>query len=76
MLYIGTFGTFIGFGFAFGQVLNQTFLAGMTGGSAPTAAQTAAASLHAAQIAFVGPLLGRSAASTVVAWPTGVVGPA
>ena len=58
LLYIGTFGSFIGFGFAFGQVLNQTFLAGMTGGAAPTPAQTAAASLHAAQIAFVGPLLG------------------
>ncbi|MBC9822060.1 nitrate/nitrite transporter [Terrabacter sp. MAHUQ-38] len=58
LLYIGTFGSFIGFGFAFGQVLNQTFLAGLTGGAVPTPAQTAAASLHAAQIAFVGPLLG------------------
>ena len=58
LLYIGTFGSFIGFGFAFGQVLNQTFLAGMTGGAAPTPAQTSAASLHAAQIAFIGPLLG------------------
>src|SRR5690242_20695993 len=58
LLYVGTFGSFIGFGFAFGQVLNQTFLAGLTGGAAPTPAQTAAASLHAAQIAFVGPLLG------------------
>ncbi|MDC5696909.1 NarK/NasA family nitrate transporter [Intrasporangium calvum] len=58
LLYIGTFGSFIGFGFAFGQVLNQTFLAGMTGGAAPTPAQSASASLSAAQIAFVGPLLG------------------
>jgi NNP family nitrate/nitrite transporter-like MFS transporter len=58
LLYVGTFGSFIGFGFAFGQVLNQTFLAGMTGGAAPTPAQTSAASLHAAQIAFIGPLLG------------------
>ena len=58
LLYIGTFGSFIGFGFAFGQVLNQTFLANATSGAAPTAAQTAAASLSAAQIAFVGPLLG------------------
>ena len=58
LLYIGTFGSFIGFGFAFGQVLNQTFLAGLTGGAAPTPAQTAAASLQAAQIAFIGPLLG------------------
>jgi NNP family nitrate/nitrite transporter-like MFS transporter len=58
LLYIGTFGSFIGFGFAFGQVLNQTFLAGLTGGAVPTPAQSAAASLHAAQIAFIGPLLG------------------
>ncbi|MBB2985656.1 nitrate/nitrite transporter [Terracoccus luteus] len=58
LLYIGTFGSFIGFGFAFGQVLNQTFLAGVTNGATPTAAQAAAASLQAAQIAFVGPLLG------------------
>jgi len=49
-LYIGTFGSFIGFSFAFGQVLQINFLAG--GDSA------AAASLHAAQIAFIGPLLG------------------
>jgi NNP family nitrate/nitrite transporter-like MFS transporter len=58
LLYIGTFGSFIGFSFAFGQVLNATFLAGLTGGAAPTPAQAATASLHAAQIAFVGPLLG------------------
>ena len=49
-LYIGTFGSFIGFSFAFGQVLQINFLAG--GDS------TAQASLHAAQIAFIGPLLG------------------
>lgn len=49
-LYIGTFGSFIGFSFAFGQVLQINFLAG--GDSA------AQASLHAAQIAFIGPLLG------------------
>jgi len=58
LLYIGTFGSFIGFGFAFAQVLNIVFTAQLTGGATPTAAQTAAASLHAAQIAFVGPLLG------------------
>jgi NNP family nitrate/nitrite transporter-like MFS transporter len=60
LLYIGTFGSFIGFGFAFGQVLNITFLAHITGGAsaAATPAQTAEASLHAAQIAFIGPLLG------------------
>ena len=49
-LYIGTFGSFIGFSFAFGQVLQINFLAG---GDTP-----ALASLHAAQIAFLGPLLG------------------
>ncbi len=50
LLYIGTFGSFIGFSFAFGQVLQLTFRAG-----GEPAAQ---ASLHAAQIAFLGPLLG------------------
>jgi NNP family nitrate/nitrite transporter-like MFS transporter len=50
LLYIGTFGSFIGFSFAFGQVLQISFAAG-----GQSAAQ---ASLHAAQIAFVGPLLG------------------
>ena len=58
LLYIGTFGSFIGFSFAFGQVLQINFLAGLTGGKAPTAAQSAEASLQAAQIAFLGPLLG------------------
>lgn len=50
LLYIGTFGSFIGFSFAFGQVLQLNFAAN---GDAPTQA-----ALHAAQIAFVGPLLG------------------
>ncbi|GAA4405350.1 nitrate/nitrite transporter [Tsukamurella soli] len=50
LLYIGTFGSFIGFSFAFGQVLQISFQSG-----GQNAAQ---ASLHAAQIAFVGPLLG------------------
>ncbi|HEY0225990.1 MAG TPA: nitrate/nitrite transporter [Mycobacterium sp.] len=50
LLYIGTFGSFIGFSFAFGQVLQMNFVA-----SGQNAAQ---ASLHAAQIAFLGPLLG------------------
>ncbi|MDT5072500.1 MAG: transporter, family, nitrate/nitrite transporter, partial [Mycobacterium sp.] len=49
-LYIGTFGSFIGFSFAFGQVLQINFLSG-----GDTAAQAA---LHAAQISFLGPLLG------------------
>ena len=50
LLYIGTFGSFIGFAFAFGQVPQINFAAG-----GQSAAQ---ASLHAAQIAFIGPLLG------------------
>jgi MFS transporter, NNP family, nitrate/nitrite transporter len=51
VLYIGTFGSFIGYSFAFGQVLQINFLA--TPGTT-----AAAASLQAAQIAFLGPLLG------------------
>jgi NNP family nitrate/nitrite transporter-like MFS transporter len=50
LLYIGTFGSFIGFSFAFGQVLQMNFTA--------SGQSTAQASLHAAQIAFLGPLLG------------------
>ena len=49
-LYIGTFGSFIGYSFAFGQILQISFKAG-----GDTVAQ---ATLHAAQIAFIGPLLG------------------
>jgi MFS transporter, NNP family, nitrate/nitrite transporter len=45
-LYIGTFGSFIGFGFAFGQVLQVQFA-----GSFPTP-------LDAAYLTFLGPLLG------------------
>ncbi|GAB18023.1 nitrite/nitrate transporter [Gordonia effusa NBRC 100432] len=50
LLYIGTFGSFIGFSFAFGQVLQITFKA--------NGQSVADATLHAAQIAFIGPLLG------------------
>ncbi|BCQ10992.1 MFS transporter [Mycobacterium heckeshornense] len=50
LLYIGTFGSFIGFSFAFGRVLYINFI-----DSGQTPAQ---ASLHVAQIAFLGPLLG------------------
>jgi MFS transporter, NNP family, nitrate/nitrite transporter len=50
LLYICTFGSWIGFAFAFGQVLQVNFSA--NGETAKHAA------LHAAQIAFVGPLLG------------------
>ncbi|WP_127782302.1 nitrate/nitrite transporter [Rhodococcus sp. X156] len=59
-LYIGTFGSFIGFSFAFGQVLQINFLADLTGGGAvaATPAMQAEAALHSAQIAFIGPLLG------------------
>ncbi|NEW52957.1 NarK/NasA family nitrate transporter [Nocardia cyriacigeorgica] len=49
-LYIGTFGSFIGYSFAFGQILQISFVAG---GDTPMQA-----TLHAAQIAFIGPLLG------------------
>jgi len=58
LLYIGTFGSFIGFGFAFGQVLQINFLAALAGGGQVTPAMTAQAALHAAQIAFIGPVLG------------------
>lgn len=50
LLYIGTFGSFIGFSFAFGQMLTMTFT-----GNGATPAQAA---LQAAQITFLGPLLG------------------
>ena len=61
-LYIGTFGSFIGFSFAFGQILQISFLAQLNSGLEPNdaarATNVAKATLHAAQIAFIGPLLG------------------
>ena len=45
-LYIGTFGSFIGFGFAFGQVLQNQF------------SEDFATPLAAAQLTWLGPLLG------------------
>jgi len=59
-LYIGTFGSFIGFSFAFGQVLQISFMADLThsGALKATPQMQGAAALHAAQIAFIGPLLG------------------
>ncbi|GAB06715.1 MFS transporter [Gordonia amarae] len=48
ILYVGTFGSFIGFGFAFSQVLNISF----------TSSGAAKPALAAAQIAWIGPLLG------------------
>ncbi|MDN3351421.1 nitrate/nitrite transporter [Actinomadura sp. DC4] len=46
LLYVGTFGTFIGFGFAFGQVLQVQFAADF------------ATPIRAAYLTFLGPLLG------------------
>ncbi|HZC53507.1 MAG TPA: MFS transporter, partial [Mycobacterium sp.] len=43
---------------AFGQVLQISFLANLSHGAKVTPAMTADAALHAAQIAFIGPLLG------------------
>jgi MFS transporter, NNP family, nitrate/nitrite transporter len=50
VLYLCCSGSFLGFAFAFGQVLQHNFLA--------CGQSHAQASLHAAEIAFVGPLLG------------------
>jgi len=50
VLYICTFGSWIGFAFAFGQVMQVNFMA--------SGESVKHATLHAAQIAFVGPLLG------------------
>ena len=50
LLYLCCSGSFLGFAFAFGQVLQNNFLA--------CGQSHAQASLHAAEIAFVGPLLG------------------
>lgn len=50
LLYIATFGSWIGFSFAFGQVMQVNFL---DNGESPKHA-----ALHAAQVAFIGPLLG------------------
>jgi NNP family nitrate/nitrite transporter-like MFS transporter len=49
LLYLGSFGSFIGFSFAFGQILQASFIE-----DGQSAAQ---ASLHAAELAFIGPLL-------------------
>jgi NNP family nitrate/nitrite transporter-like MFS transporter len=46
VLYIGTFGSFIGFGFAFGQVLQVQFKADFS------------TAINAAYLTFLGPLLG------------------
>ncbi|MDM4143250.1 nitrate/nitrite transporter [Mycobacterium sp. FLAC0960] len=49
LLYLGSFGSFIGLSFAFGQVLQASFI--------DSGQNAALASLHAAELAFVGPLL-------------------
>ncbi|OIN82867.1 nitrate/nitrite transporter [Mycobacterium malmoense] len=49
-LYLCCSGSFLGFAFAFGQVLQHNFVAG--------GESYGKASLHAAEIAFIGPLLG------------------
>ncbi|ORA84739.1 MFS transporter [Mycobacterium malmoense] len=49
LFYLGSFGSFIGFSFAFGQVLQTSFIADGQG--------AAQASLHAAELVFIGPLL-------------------
>ncbi len=50
LLYMCASGSFLGFAFAFGQVLQHNFAAG--------GESQGQASLHAAEIAFIGPLLG------------------
>lgn len=53
LLYLGTFGSFIGFAFAFGQILHLEFRAdGENAGQA---------SLHAALLSFIGPLMAAAA---------------
>ncbi len=49
VLYVATYGSFIGFSFAFGQVLQMNYMA--------TGQGALQASLHAARVAFLGPLL-------------------
>ncbi|EPQ74390.1 Nitrate/nitrite transporter [Mycobacterium marinum str. Europe] len=50
LLYLCCSGSFLGFAFAFGQVLGHNFAA--------AGESHAQASLHAAEMAFIGPLLG------------------
>ena len=62
LLYLGTFGSWIGFSFAFGLVLQVNFVAaGQSHGQA---------ALHAAEFAFIGPALGRWPGSMAAGWPT------
>jgi NNP family nitrate/nitrite transporter-like MFS transporter len=50
LLYLFASGSFLGFAFAFGEVLQHNFVAG--------GESHGQASLHAAEVAFIGPLLG------------------
>jgi NNP family nitrate/nitrite transporter-like MFS transporter len=50
LLYLGSYGSFIGFAFAFAEILQTGFMAG--------GQSTSQAALHAAELAFIGPLLG------------------
>ena len=62
-LYIGTFGSFIGFGFAFGQVLQVQFHDQFD------------TPLKAAQLTFLGPLISaRSRGPSAASWPIGSAG--
>lgn len=59
LLYIGTFGSFIGYGFSFGLVLQSEF---------------DATPVEAVGYTFLGPLLGSSPARWADGWPTGWAG--
>lgn len=59
LLYVTVSGSFLGFAFAFGQVIHLNLLA--------RGQSHAQASLHAAEVAFVGPLLG-SVARVIGGW--------
>jgi NNP family nitrate/nitrite transporter-like MFS transporter len=56
-LYIGTFGSFIGFGFAFGQVLSNQFGAHFSSIN-PTTHKLAVDPVKIAYLTFLGPLIG------------------
>ena len=63
-LYIGTFGSFIGFSFAFGQVLADQFASHfLTAGKVDP--------VKVAYLTFLGPLLGSLAGLSAAGWPTG-----
>ena len=63
LLYIGTFGSFIGFSFAFGQVLQVQF------------ADTFSTPVKAAYLTFIGPLIGSLIRPVGGHWPTSSAAP-